>query len=139
MFAYKLIFDFYQQHGYNLPMKTRQPTWIMLSGLPCSGKTTWRGQFLAAATARGLKVRVLSGDELALQLCEEHNRGLPPEKHLYYNTLFKDPTQVAALENKFKEAVIQAKQAPLDFIVLDRTYLTRARRKGVLELIGPGN
>jgi predicted kinase len=113
-------------------MITREvPTWVMLSGLPCTGKSTWRTQFTAVAKAKNLNTTIISSDDLALDVCAEYNK-----EHVHYNGLFKNSALVAALEEKYANAVVAAKTSDTDIIILDRTYMTVARRKAMLDQLG---
>lgn len=109
-----------------------KPMVIMLSGLPCTGKSSWRGQFIKAAQAVNLPVHVVCADDLAFQLRDEWNATKPAETPFTYQAICETHRQV--LDTRYQDELQKAMGKP-GIVILDRTYLTAARRGDVLKLI----
>ncbi|MFI5343693.1 MAG: AAA family ATPase [Chlamydiales bacterium] len=102
---------------------------IILSGLPCTGKSTWGEQF--AGKLRGLTVKVISSDAISYQICEEYNTD-PSREPLDYASVWRDHR--SEIEDRYKSTIDQAKiDGSTDIIIFDRTHTTLLARKKVLE------
>jgi predicted kinase len=93
------------------------PYLFMLIGLPASGKSTWRSNFLAIAEQFGRDVVVVSSDDLI----EAH----AATKQMTYAEVFGEASKMADKEARrcFAEAVASGRD-----IIVDRTNLTKATR-----------
>lgn len=115
--------------------KITAPMFIMLSGLPCTGKSTWCMHMLDALNMRHIPVSILSADEMALQMCEEHNsKKSNQDKILTYTTVCT--THRMQLEERYKAAVHMTCHQHSGIVILDRTYLASRWRTEVLNVIG---
>lgn len=122
-----------QKHSFFSPKPSNDiPVYIMLSGLPCTGKSTWRQKMLSRLNELRIPVTVHSADDLAFVIRDEMNqrhRHSPPLTYADILTTYRP-----MLENRFKEAVLQSRKQS-GVIILDRTYLTTQKRSEVLTLI----
>lgn len=111
------------------------PLFIMLSGLPCTGKSTWCQHMLDALKSRHIPVSILSADEMALKMCAEHNTlQKNQDKMLTYTSVCT--THRAQLELRYKAALHEACQQQSGIVILDRTYLSSRWRTEILHIIG---
>lgn len=75
------------------------PIYILLSGIPCSGKSTWRQQMLSQLSRFDIPVTVLSADDIAFRMCEQHNQQQDAGKELHYSDMMT--THRESLEHQF--------------------------------------
>ena len=112
---------------------------ILLSGLPCTGKSTWRDRFLRSfddtiTIFRGVmhrKVTIISSDDISFELCDTLNASLPTPACEYTYANIWD-TKGDEIERLCWERLRLA-AARGDIIIVDRTLLTTARRINVLQ------
>jgi uridine kinase len=83
-----------------------KPFFIMLSGLPCTGKTTWRNQVIEKLNSY-VNITVISGDDIAIQLRDNINK-LDLQK-LTYMDICNTPKYREQLENIFTASNVIAK------------------------------
>lgn len=115
-------------------MLAKNLMFIMLSGVPCSGKSTWRAQMVSELERHNIPVTTLSADDIAWQMCVEHNqKNDPREAKLTYTAMCT--TYRARLEQQYKSALLKAKNQPGGIVILDRTYLTSRWREAVLNVL----
>ena len=104
---------------------------IVLSGLPCTGKSTWSDRFTAKSHLKGWKVKVISSDTISYKICDEYN-----EKNvnkLNYTTVWNDHRQ--EIENQYKSEISKAiKDRAADIVIFDRTHTTLTTRSKALQL-----
>ncbi|MFJ1268843.1 AAA family ATPase [Legionella lytica] len=105
------------------------PIFIMLSGAPCVGKSTWRGQMVQELNRLNMPVTVLCADDIAFQMGDE--------LQLSYSDIFAHHRN--ALEERFKQELLQARRQSGGYVILDRTYLNALWRKETLDLIHSKN
>lgn len=105
---------------------------VLLSGLPCTGKSTWRDTFVKAFRSAGLnrEISIISADDTAVELCQALNSLYPFPGPYSYNTIMDPhyPEVERICAARLKNAAAQG-----HVVVIDRTLLTPARRKAVLE------
>ncbi|MBN9230616.1 MAG: AAA family ATPase [Legionella sp.] len=108
---------------------------IVLSGLPCTGKSSWASSFKSEAIRYHIPVTILSSDDLAFKLCQELNHHLLPNERAYqYQDMFT--TKRDLLEQHFAEQIRRTQDIP-GIVILDRTYLSTTARKLALDLLLP--
>ncbi|WP_133136808.1 AAA family ATPase [Legionella rowbothamii] len=101
------------------------PIFIMLSGVPCVGKSTWREQMVQELNRLNIPITVLSADDMAFQMGDE--------LQLSYSDIFAHHRN--ALEERFKRELLKSRSQSGGFVILDRTYLNAPWRKETLKLI----
>jgi len=118
------------------------PLFVMLSGKPCTGKSTWRNQLLNHFDVLKFQaqVKIISSDDLAFKFMDELNNESKSEdaKKLTYHDMCNPPYN-EKVEAKIKEEILAANQFWRGIVVLDRTFLTPQRRQEVLNLIDKNN
>jgi len=110
------------------------PLFIMLSGLPCTGKSTWRARMVNMLENKNITARVISADDLAYQIRDEYNQTREPDHQVTYKDICNQYR--SDLEKRYKNAVIEARKIS-GIVILDRTYLAPQWRKAELDLIKP--
>ncbi len=104
---------------------------IVLSGLPCTGKSTWSDRFIAKSKLNGLSVRVISSDTISYQICDEYNKH--NREQLNYATVWNHHRQ--EIEDKYQSEIDQVKAGNnVDVVIFDRTYTTIEARAKALQL-----
>lgn len=104
---------------------------IVLSGLPCTGKSTWSEKFISKAKLNGMSVKVVSSDAISYRICDEHNQKVPAEERLNYATVWKFHRQ--KIEDTYQADIMMAK-SEADVVILDRTHTTFEARAKALKL-----
>jgi 2-phosphoglycerate kinase len=123
------------KRAHNIPEeKKSQLLVVMLSGVPCSGKTTWRTQLVNMLKELNIPTTVISSDEIAIALRDMHNK-CNLENPISYNDICNQPKYRENLEQKYKAAIINANKQDKGVIILDRTYLAPKWRKLDLDLL----
>lgn len=118
----------------DLIKSSTKPMFIMLSGVPCTGKSTWRELMLSKLKSHNIPVTVLSADDIAVQMCNEHNQcETISENKLTYTQVVTE--QREQLELRFRAALLDARLQAGGIVILDRTYLRARWRKETLALI----
>lgn len=112
-----------------LPAPNKPLVYIMLSGLPCTGKSTLRAKMLSIFNKSKIPCTVISGDDIAYKMCNEFNNKL---NKVTYTDICN--SHRIALEERYQKAVVDSTKER-GVVILDRTYLTLNRRKGTLDLI----
>lgn len=110
-----------------------KPMFIMMSGVPCSGKSTWSTLMLERLKRLQIPLSILSADDMAFEMCAEYNLAATASNKLTYTdmcTTYRDK-----LEQRYQAALLQAKQQCKGIVILDRTYLSSRWRTEVLRLI----
>lgn len=93
---------------------------IMLCGLPCSGKSTLRAKLVADAEANGQNVFAYSTDDVLHQIAKERN--------IDYNTAFNEHVKEAQKRADYMLAL--AFEADYDLVIWDQTNVgVKSRRK----------
>lgn len=108
------------------------PFFILLSGTPCVGKSTWREHLLSECFVLGIPVYIVSSDDIAFLIRDELNQRITDNPALTYTDICTKHRDI--VEHRIKEAIGEARNKT-GIIILDRTYLNKAARANILELI----
>ena len=108
-----------------------QPIFIMLSGLPCTGKSTWRSHMLNKLNELKIPVQVISADDMAFQMCDESQS----ENKLTYELIFSSAQYRSVLEQRCQDALRASQKQNGGFVILDRTYLTVDKRAAAFKVL----
>lgn len=127
-------YNFFLRHFNSLTTSSEPLVYIMLSGLPCTGKSTWREKIVNILAENGISVLVISSDDIAYTMRDEFNQNNTSSNTITYTDICT--THRAELEERYRKAVV-ASTTGHDVVILDRTYLTSDRREKVLNLISP--
>lgn len=115
-----------------------QPLYIMLSGNPCTGKSTWAAKMVAALKDLDIKVTILNADDIVFQMRDEHN-AKHSDKPITYVEVFPIPGNVAEFERRFNVLLAETNKWENGVVILDRSYLTPERRDDVMSKIHSDN
>lgn len=115
------------------------PLYIMLSGNPCTGKSTWAEKMSAVLKDLNVRVKILNADDIVFQMRDEHNKDKTPDKHIKYVQVFTIDGNVTEFERRFNVLLAETNQWESGVIILDRTYLTPERRDDVMSKIHSDN
>lgn len=105
---------------------------IVLSGMPCTGKSTWITQFIAKSKLRGMTVSVISSDAVSYKICDDYNKNAAPSEKLTYATVWNNHR--AKIEAAYQAAIEKSKSEGVNVLILDRTHTTVDARAKALKL-----
>lgn len=108
----------------------------MLSGMPCTGKSTWRKQIIEELKKQSIPVNVVSADDIAFQLRDQYNDNLrkTADTLLTYMDICNQANHRKELEKEYEKKLIAANELS-GIVILDRTHLTPMLRNKELKLI----
>lgn len=103
---------------------------IMMCGLPASGKTTWIRNFKEVYEMKG------STNDLAIISTDDIIEGIARQQNLTYNDLFGNITYSFAEKMMYKIAEIQFNKC--NCVIWDQTNLTTSSRNKKMEFVPDG-
>jgi predicted kinase len=114
---------------------------IMLVGLPCSGKSTFRKLFQEESLRRGITpdtLTIISADDALFELRDTLNKQNLSATPLTYLSLFQDQyVQMRSEKFNHLNTVLSQAQKEAKIVIIDRTNLKKALRRSIQDLIAP--